>query len=36
MYECDLLVFCKQTPFQLAAIGTLRNKLKMENVLECE
>ena len=23
MYEWGLLVFCKQTPFQLAAIGTL-------------
>ena len=23
-YEWDLLVFCKQTPFELAAIGTLR------------
>ena len=26
-YEWDLLVFCKQTPFQLAAIGTLSNQL---------
>ena len=23
VYEWGLLVFCKQTPFQLAAIGTL-------------
>ena len=23
MYEWDLLIFCKQTPFLLAAIGTL-------------
>ena len=25
LYEWDLLVFCKQTPFQLAAIGTLND-----------
>ena len=29
MYEWGLLVVCKQTPFQLAAIGTLTRKGKL-------